>query len=278
MTGPSFDGHCNGRFVWRCSPVRLFGRRPSPPRQALILMRHSRYDNNSSRPGESLGVGIVSNRACRAVRARATPCSSRSRRSRTSRCRTCRSKSSPSRTRIGQPQTGSALTDRRVVSVGLDRGSTPIKEFSRAQHVLRSAPSSTFSQRALAGVFSVDGKNTITVNLAASRDGGCGWQRAVAPGKLSIASINKTSASNQDRVLAVTDLHRDSRGLAASSIFHSHAIFGAGFSILTAHCIDFRAGAIFRRAPLPRNLSGLKTYSSISHSLAHSLLKRRQAT
>jgi hypothetical protein len=152
----------------------------APERQALILTRALAYDNNlKARAGDSLAIGIVyksgvpgsestgdaAYRAFKAlenVKVQELP---------------IRVYTVPYTTRASlKPAVAAHGIDVLYVCTGLESEIDAIKDFSRGQHVLTIGQKQEFLNAGLSlGVFSIDGKNTITVNLTASRDEGAAF-------------------------------------------------------------------------------------------------------
>jgi hypothetical protein len=152
----------------------------APERQALILMRALAYDNNlKSRAGDTLAVGVVfkqgvpasegagdaifkSFKALENVKVQDLP---------------VKVFAVPYANRASlKPAVTAHGIDVLYICTGLESEIDAIKEFSRGQHVLTIGSKIEFLNSGLSlGVFSVDGKNTITVNLAASRDEGAAF-------------------------------------------------------------------------------------------------------
>jgi hypothetical protein len=152
----------------------------APERQALILTRALAYDNNlKGRAGDSLGIGIVYKQGVPASESAGEAVLKAFKALENVKVQDLPVKvyGVPYATRASlKPAVSAHGIDVLYICSGLESELDAIKEFSRSQHVLTIGAKQEFLNSGLSlGVFVVDGKNTITVNLAASRDEGAAF-------------------------------------------------------------------------------------------------------
>jgi hypothetical protein len=149
-------------------------------RQALILARALAYDNNlRSRAGDALVVAVVFRRGNAASEAVATPIMQGFRA-----LEGVKVQDLPfhvAQVPYASPATLKSAIDAQGIDVlyicpGLETEIAAIKDLSHHAHVLTIGAREDYVRNGLSlGVFVVDGKNTITVNLAATRDEGAAF-------------------------------------------------------------------------------------------------------
>jgi len=151
-----------------------------PDRQALILTRTLAYDNNlRSRAGDALVVAVVFHRGNPVSEATATPMMQVFRA-----LEGVKVQDLPFH--VAQvPYSGAQALKGAIESQGIDvlyicpgleSEIGAIKELSHHEHVLTIGAKEEYVKNGLSlGVFVVDAKNTITVNLAATRDEGAAF-------------------------------------------------------------------------------------------------------
>jgi hypothetical protein len=151
-----------------------------PDRQAVILVRSLAYDNNlKARAGDAVVVAVLF-RPGNAASESAGEAMARAFRG----LENVKIQELPFRAvALAYPGKGGLKSavqsqgiDALYVCAGLEGDLGGIREFSRREHVLTMGARDEFVQSGLSlGVFSVDGKPTITVNLPASREEGAAF-------------------------------------------------------------------------------------------------------